>query len=94
MQDRPLTGARHWLASLVSRTRQLDGDSAEPINAAGVPPWPGVRDPRLPAAYVCLCRYVGRAGKALAYLPPLQRKKGPVLVTSNIYQQGIITKLH
>lgn len=26
--------ARHWLASLVSRTRQLEGDSAEPIEAA------------------------------------------------------------
>lgn len=29
----PWTVARHWLASLVSRTRQLDGDSAEPIKA-------------------------------------------------------------
>lgn len=34
MLDRPWTAARHWLASLVSRTRQLDGDSAEPIDAA------------------------------------------------------------
>lgn len=29
----PWTVARHWLASLVSRTRQLDGDSAGPIKA-------------------------------------------------------------
>lgn len=31
---RPWQPARHWLASLVSRTRQLDGDSAGPIKAA------------------------------------------------------------